>query len=175
MNIQPHIFLLAQAGNPAALDQLLRNVQPDIRRYARMQCKRSSAIDDVVQEASIILYRRVGTIQSVHALSKWLTRVIARLCLLPALVLARYAENLSEVENSTYFATTPTDELRLDLVRALESLPMQYREIVLMRDVQELTINEIAAKLAITREAAKSRLHRARSLVREYLLPKEQG
>ena len=59
--------------------------------------------------------------------------------------------------------------MRVDLVRALESLPAMYREVILLRDMEQLTISEAAAQLGITREACKSRLHRARGLVREYL------
>ena len=54
-------------------------------------------------------------------------------------------------------------------MRALESLPAMYREIVLLRDMEQLTIGEAAERLGLTREATKSRLHRARALLREYL------
>ncbi|RTM09708.1 MAG: isoprenylcysteine carboxyl methyltransferase [Hyphomicrobiales bacterium] len=50
--------------------------------------------------------------------------------------------------------------MRLNLTRAIESLPEHYRQIVLLRDVEELTINEIAQSLS--REAVKGRRHRAR-------------
>jgi RNA polymerase sigma-70 factor (ECF subfamily) len=170
MNIQPQMFAAAQAGDPAALEQLLAQLRPDIRRYAAYQCRRASAVDDVVQEALLILYRRVGTLKSVYALSKWLLRVVARLCLLPALMLLHGAEEIRLLENSSHFSKMPLDELRIDLVRALESLPAQYREIIVLRDLQELTILEIAHALGISKEAAKSRLHRARALTREYLL-----
>jgi RNA polymerase sigma-70 factor (ECF subfamily) len=46
---------------------------------------------------------------------------------------------------------------------------VHYREVLLLRDAEELTIEEIAEHLAITRLAVKARLHRARVLVREYL------
>ena len=45
-----------------------------------------------------------------------------------------------------------------------------FREVLLLRDLEDLTIGEIAQRLGVTREAAKSRLRRARTLVREYLL-----
>lgn len=170
MNIHPQTFAAAQAGDPIALEQLLRQLQPDIRRYATYQCKRFSAIDDVVQEALLILYRRVGTIKSIYALNKWLLRVIARLCFLPALMLLRGGEEIRQLEDSVHFSRISSDELRIDLVRAMESLPPQYREIIMLRDWQESTIREIAQTLGISKEAAKSRLHRARSLIREYLL-----
>ena len=53
---------------------------------------------------------------------------------------------------------------------AIQSLPEHYRKIVLLRDVEEMTIDEIASTLALTRESVKARLHRARGLIREYLL-----
>ena len=175
MNIHPQTFAAAQAGDPAALEQLLKQLQPDIRRYAAYQCRRFSAVDDVVQETLLILYRRLGTIRSIYAMSKWLLRVIARLCLLPALMLLHGVEEWRQLENSAHFSRMPRDELRIDLVRAMESLPVQHREIIVLRDLQELTIHEIAQELGISKEAAKSRLHRARSMVREYLLTGEQA
>lgn len=53
---------------------------------------------------------------------------------------------------------------------AIDSLPPIYRDALLMRDFEELTIEEMSERLGVTREAAKSRLHRGRSLVREYLV-----
>jgi RNA polymerase sigma factor (sigma-70 family) len=64
----------------------------------------------------------------------------------------------------------PNDELRMDLAKALESLPAHYLEVVLLRDFEELTIAEIADRLGEQIGAVKSRLHRARELVREYML-----
>ena len=77
-------LLAAQSGDRHALTQLLVALQPDIRRYARRLCHRASFIEDVVQEALIVVYRRVGTIRSPAALAGWLVTVIARLCMLPA-------------------------------------------------------------------------------------------
>ncbi len=167
--IAPAVFAAAQAGDPVALDHLLRDLQPDIRRYARRQCHRSSAIEDVVQEALIVLYRRVGTVRDPLALAGWVLRMVTRLCMLPVLGVLRGTEALSDRHEAEHFARMPQHELRLDLVRALESLPDMYREVVLLRDMEQLTIGETAERLHITREATKSRLHRARALMREYL------
>lgn len=174
MRIDEPTFTAAQAGDPMALERLLVQLRPDIRRYARYQCQRSSAIEDVVQEALIILYRRVGTVRTVSSLSAWLLKIVARLCMLPALMFMKGVETLNSVEDSASFAKMPVDELRVDLVRALESLSSTHREIILLRDLQEMTISEIAGHLCITREATKSRLHRARAMVKEYLLPESQ-
>ena len=47
--------------------------------------------------------------------------------------------------------------------------PDMYREMILLRDMEQLTIAEAADRLRITREACKSRIHRGRALLREYL------
>ena len=60
--------------------------------------------------------------------------------------------------------------LKIHLTAALESLPARYLEVVLLRDFEELTIAEIAERLGEQSGAVKSRLHRARELVREYML-----
>ena len=85
------------------------------------------------------------------------------------LMLIRGAEELTERHEAEYFAQVPKDELCIDLVRALESLPDMYREVILLRDMEQLTIGEVADHLRITREACKSRIHRGRALLREYL------
>src|SRR5262247_3746782 len=169
-HVSDDLLVAAQSGDRHALTQLLVALQPDIRRYARRLCHRTSVIEDVVQEALIVVYRRVGTIRSPAALAGWLLTVIARLCMLPALMLMRGVEELSSLEESRELAKVPPDELRIDLVNAIESLSPSHREVLLLRDLEDLTIGEIARRLGVTREAAKSRLRRARTLVREYLL-----
>ncbi|MBV8617223.1 MAG: sigma-70 family RNA polymerase sigma factor [Curvibacter sp.] len=171
ISVDHQLFAQAQAGDAQALDTLLRQVKPDIHRYARSHCHRSSVVEDVVQEALIIVYRRVGEVRSAPALAAWMFRVVTRLCMLPALGLMRGVEAWRDLEDSPRFARLPQDDLRMDLARALESLPEGHRQAVLLRDVEQLTLAEMAGRLGLTVEATKSRLHRARALVREYLQP----
>ena len=63
IRVDAALFAAAQAGDPVALERMLRELQPDIRRYARRQCHRTTAVEDVVQEALIVLYRRLGTVR----------------------------------------------------------------------------------------------------------------
>ena len=63
IRVDAAVFATAQAGDPVALERLLRELQPDIRRYARRQCHRGTAIEDVVQEALIVVYRRVANVR----------------------------------------------------------------------------------------------------------------
>ena len=163
------IFAAAQAGDPAALERLLSQLRPDIQRYARFQCYASSSIADVVQEALIVVFRRVGNVRSPAAFGAWLVRVVARLCALPVLMFMRSVEELKTIEDSVRFAHVPVDQLRLDVARALAALPYKYRQIIVLRDLEELTISEIARRLSISGEAAKSLLRRARAAARTLL------
>ncbi len=158
----------ARLGDPAALDHLLAVCQPDIRRYAYRHCLMSD-VDDAVQETMLIITRRLRTLRAVASFSGWLWRIVQRECRRLERRVFGF-ESLDE-ENIEQWLTVRSDEvLRLDLAHALESLPHHYREIILLRDFDEQTIQEIAAKMQLTVAATKSRLHRARQLMREYLI-----
>jgi RNA polymerase sigma factor (sigma-70 family) len=159
----------ARGGDQHAMCSLLALAQPDIRRYARSTCKRADDVDDAVQETLLLLYRRVGTLRTLTSFSGWLLTVVRRECLRMTGKFFGRQTDLAEIEDDLRFAHRSEDDLRIDLCRAIQSLPAHYRETVLLRDIEEMSINEIANALSLTREAVKARLHRARGLIREYL------
>jgi RNA polymerase sigma factor (sigma-70 family) len=61
-------------------------------------------------------------------------------------------------------------DLRLDLAHAIAALPAPYREVLILRDIDELTAPEVAAELGLTVQAVKSRLHRARAMMKKRLV-----
>lgn len=158
----------ARLGDTAALDRLLQVCQPDVRRYAYRHCL-ASDVDDAVQETLLIMTRRLRSLRVVAAFSGWLFQIVRRECHR----LERHLFNLDpydEEKMESWLAICSDETVRLDLTRALESLPEHYREIILLRDFHEMTIREIATQIQLTASATKSRLHRARQLAREYLL-----
>jgi RNA polymerase sigma-70 factor (ECF subfamily) len=163
----------ARGGDRQAIVTLLAVAQPDIRRYARRSCY-ADDVDDVVQETLWLLHRRVGTLRALSSISGWLVAVVRRECLRMAARVMGKPVNLDEAlldaANEDRLAQLPQHELRLDLSRAIQSLPENYREVVLLRDIEEMTVDEIAATLNLTRESVKGRLRRARALLREYLM-----
>jgi RNA polymerase sigma-70 factor (ECF subfamily) len=164
------IFAAACRGDRQAVVRLLEIAQPHIKRYAQAACRTSADAEDAAQEALWLLSRRIGTVRSLAAISSWLFTVVRRECLR----LARRAglfplASPEESELEAAFVLRPDAELRLDMAAAFESLPAHYRDVALMRDIKEMTIDEIAAALGTTRQAVKARLHRARLMMREYL------
>jgi len=170
MNLARHQPLLdaARAGDVAAIERLLSECQPDIRRYAQRNCMISD-VDDAIQESLLILSRKVGSLRAVAAFSSWMFAIVRRECHRLARK-ALSADPWDDEKVEAWLAHQPVDGLRHDVAAALESLPPHYREIILLRDLNEMTISEIAGQLGESRAAVKSRLHRARQLAREYLL-----
>lgn len=165
------LFDAARSGDREAIVKVLEIAQPDIRRYARSTCRGSADAEDAAQEALWQLSRKIGTIRSLKAFSAWLFTVVRRECTRLAHALRlRPPQSLAELDLERSFGARPQVELALDIAAAMEALPSQYREIVLLRDLREMTIDEIAACLGETRQSVKARLHRGRLLMREYLL-----
>ena len=163
-----NLILAAQTGDQAAISRLLTVCQADARRYARRHCHVSD-VDDAVQESLLIISSKVTSLKAAVAFSSWLFTVIKRECRKLERMMFKH-EPLEDEVAEQQLACRTDDALRIDLAHALESLPAHYLEVVLLRDFEELTIAEIAERLGEQPGAVKSRLHRARELVREYLL-----
>ena len=113
--------------------------------------------------------RTVTGLRHPRAWSRWVFRIMRRACHRLARTALRQDlwDDDAVAAALTYKAD---DELRRDLAMAIESLPESYREVVVLRDLEGLTIGEVARRLDTTRAAVKGRLHRARELTREYLI-----
>jgi RNA polymerase sigma factor (sigma-70 family) len=159
----------ACAGDERALSQLLRACQPDLRRFARRTCSNSEDAEDAVQAALWQLHRKIGTLGTVAAFATWLFRIVERECYRIFKRSAAKAPHSAPLAEELAAPQVPTD-LRLDLARAIAALPEAYRVALILRDVEELTAPEVAASLGLSVQAVKSRLHRARAMVRESLM-----
>lgn len=158
----------ARRGEPAALERVLRKSRQDLRRYAEYHCPVND-VEDAVQESLFTVSRKLMDLRQLESFASWLFRIVKRECnrykrLKRTLMQVPITE---DIEGPHY---PESKGLARDVANALESLPGHYREIVLLRDLEGLTIEEIADQLGLTRLAAKARLHRARSLAREYLM-----
>jgi RNA polymerase sigma factor (sigma-70 family) len=158
----------AQGGDPVALANLLQHIYPDLRLYAQRHCHAQYA-EDAIQETLLVASRKIETLRQLHSFSAWLITILKRHC---HHLFRKFNIDihLEDTEWAEFIEEKPPQELRLDLIAALESLPEHYLHIILLRDFEERTISEIAAHLNENIPAVKSRLHRARTLVREYLL-----
>ena len=168
MTVDVVLLERARSGEPAAILSLLTQTRPELVRYAQRSCMISD-VDDAVQEAMLVVSRTVSLLRHPRAWSRWVFRIMRRACHRLARTALRQDlwDDDAVAAALTYKAD---DELRRDLSMAIEALPESYREVVVLRDLEGLTIGELARRLGTTRAAVKGRLHRARELTREYLI-----
>lgn len=156
-----------RGGDSRALERVLVGSRQDLRRYAEYHCAVND-IEDAVQESLLLVSRKLSTLREIDAYASWLFRIVKRECNRMKRAtrhLLMQPSDLEEIEDPHYPA--PTGLVR-DVANALASLPVHYREIILLRDLEGHTIAEIASALSLHPEAAKARLHRALSLARQY-------
>ncbi|MFO0722815.1 MAG: RNA polymerase sigma factor [Myxococcota bacterium] len=166
----------ATAGDEAALELLVRTYHARVYRFGLRVCRDGFDAEDAVQEAFQKLARR-PELQS-EPLS-WLYRVVKNACLRLLRPFQRERRTLGErVEMpDTVRAEDESPEdalLRFERVRrvheAIAALPKDMRAVVILRDLEGLSGEEAAARLGLQLSAMKSRLLRARQLLRERLV-----
>ena len=160
-------LVAARGGDRSALERVLRRSRQDLRRYAEYHCPIND-VEDAVQESLFTVSRKLMDLRQLESFTSWLFRIVKREC-------NRYKRAkrlLMQVPITEDIAGLDYPEaggLARDVAQALESLPAHYRDVLLLRDLEGLTLEEIAIRLEMTRPAAKARLHRARSLARMFL------
>jgi RNA polymerase sigma factor (sigma-70 family) len=167
--LDPGMICAARNGEPAALEYLLKHTQQDVKRFARRSCANAEDAEDAVQVALWRLHRKLGTLRLIQALSSWLFRIVERECR-RLLRLRQYHADSDDLLLAVLPAATVPLDLRRDLSRAIGALPLLYREVLILRDIEEMSAAEVAQQLQISVDAVKTRLHRARQMLREALI-----
>jgi RNA polymerase sigma-70 factor (ECF subfamily) len=174
---QEALLAAARAGEPAALDELLRAHRLGVYRYGLQVCRTTEDAEDALQETLWAATRALKTFRgSASSILSWMFTMIRRECFR---LLERHQRDPLAVgdvgEGVPADEADPGDALaaqrRADLLaRALKSLSPVHREVLLLRDIEQLSAPEAAARLGIPVQALKSRLHRARVSLRERVL-----
>ncbi len=175
-----------QAGEEEAFEALLTRYQGPIYRLARRLTRNREDAEEAVQDTFLSVYRKIGDFDGRAAIGTWLYRIATNAALMvlrrrrpePHLSieeeLPRFAEDGMHAGVVTDWSDLPHDrllaaELREVLREAINALPQDYRAIVVLRDIEGLSNQEAADVLGTTVFAIKSRLHRARLVLRERL------
>lgn len=157
----------AHQGDRAALERVLCSSRQHLRRYAEYHCAVND-VEDAVQESLITLSRRLTDLRVLECFTSWAFRIVKREC--NRLKRLRCQWRHEELREEILPAAHRDDlDLRRDCAAALQALPAHYREVILLRDLEGLSIAEMAAQLETTPETIKARLHRARVMARQYL------
>ncbi len=175
------------AGEQAAFAALMRRHNRALFRTARAILRDDAEAEDALQEAYLQAYRAIGTYRAEAKLSTWLARIVANEALMRVRKRARRAEivpmqaGVTETEvneipddnmNETPERSAQRTERRRGLEAQIDALPDDYRVVFVLRAVQELSVEETAEALGIPQATVRTRLFRARSLLREGLATK---
>ena len=181
--------LVARIGrrDQAAFETLMRRHNARLFRVARAILKDDAEAEDALQDAYLDAYRRIGDFRGESQLATWLTRIVINQALMrlrrqkrdrvvvpvrrPA---RRRNANLPEADMADDKTESPTDatmraEVRRMLERRIDELPVAFRTVFVMREVEDMTVEETAACLSIPAATVRTRLFRARALLREAL------
>jgi RNA polymerase sigma factor (sigma-70 family) len=160
------VVLAAQRGDPIAISALIESSHPHVRRFAHSLCHSPQDAEDAVQEALLVLYRRVGTLRVTAALGSWMFQIVRRECMrrthLPVRAALQACEGSSPTTEESALAHIEVERVIARIAR----LPREQREVLVLRDIRGLSGAETARVLGLQRAAMKSRLYRARQTVR---------
>jgi RNA polymerase sigma-70 factor, ECF subfamily len=165
----------AKSGDPKAFDAIVRATYNDTYALALRLVGNAEDARDVVQDTYLRAFRAISRFRGDAAIGTWLFRITSNSAN-NLLRRRRKAEPLTET--SVAVDTDPAHdpeiaaegtELRARLMAALASLPIKLREVVELRELADLSHDAIAKRLGISESAAKVRLHRARTKLREHL------
>jgi RNA polymerase sigma-70 factor (ECF subfamily) len=167
-----------RAGETGLFEIIMRRYNQRLYRVTMGILRNSEEAEDVMQDAYVRAYQHLDQFAGRAKFATWLTRIALHEALARAKRGARFQE-LDETSEATMdaFSTashTPEQqaskaELLSLLEEAIAGLPVRYRSVLMMRDLEEMSTAETAECLGIREENVKVRLHRARALVRKSL------
>ncbi len=170
-----------RSGETALYEIIMRRYNQRLYRVARAIVRDDGEAEDVMQAAYVQAYEHLGQFAGRAPFAAWLTRIAVH----EALHRLRKRGRVDQLDDSEFdgaaganmVETSPDPEqlttraeLRELLEEAILDLPEQYRAVLMLRDVEELSTAETADALSLTEENVKVRLHRGHGMVRSWLL-----
>jgi RNA polymerase sigma-70 factor, ECF subfamily len=160
-------------------EKLANQNKDAVYRHMIRACGNREDAEDVLIEALLKAYRHLHQLHDARSFQPWLAQIARRVCwqlkkkeaLLPLLQLSVLEQEGKEIVKDepameTQLAASQMKEL---LHQAVRQLPRLYQEVYRLRDIEDLPGPAVEKKLGISQAAMKSRLHRARELVRQFL------
>lgn len=165
------------AGEREAFESLYRQHVGRLYSLAyRMSPGGGDEADDLVQEIFLQAFRKLDSYKGESSLGTWLYRLAVNLCLdrlrSKAGRMAQVTDSIDEEDADPVVAPGSPAELsvtRIDLERAMDTLPPSYRAAFVLHDIEGYQHDEIARMLDITTGSSKSLLHKARMRLRRSL------
>ncbi|MFQ3675687.1 MAG: sigma-70 family RNA polymerase sigma factor [Endomicrobiia bacterium] len=183
VDIDAHLVSKAQKGDAYSLEQLIKRYEDKIYNLAFHILGDENEAYDVLQETSMSVFQHLNEFKQKSNFSTWLYRIAINTALMKKrkqkkqTVSTETGDNITQymdlgaLKNLRDWSSDPVlnmenKELKKVLDDSLQKIPEKYRSVVVLKDLENRSLEEIAKILNISVPAVKSRLHRARMILR---------
>lgn len=168
-------------GDDEALEELLALLQPKLYRFSLKMCRHEEDAEDVLQESMLAFVRSLRNFKGTSRLSTYLYSIARNACIKKRRTSKFAPKEIVSLEqdavnsaNEPSASVTPADEAEQQetwkLVKAaISAMEPDYKEVLILRDIEGLSAAEVANVVELSVPAVKSRLHRARAQLRAAL------
>jgi RNA polymerase sigma-70 factor, ECF subfamily len=172
------IIAAVKAGELAFYELIMRRYNQRLYRVTRAILRDDGEAEDVIQETYVRAYQYLEQFSGAAPFSTWLTRIAVHEALRRLRLRNRNQqfEELEQDEGVHMVERSPDPEQRASIAElghlletAVLDLPDQYRAVVMLRDIEELSTLETAAALDLTEQNVKVRLHRGHAMIRDWI------
>jgi RNA polymerase sigma-70 factor (ECF subfamily) len=164
-----------RAGETALFELVMRRYNQRLFRVLRALLRDENEAEDVLQDAYVRAYSHLDQLEQPERLASWLTHIAVH----EAKARLRKRGRVVDVKEGPLRAVPspsrdPEQEalgrqLQRVLIEAIDELPIGYRTVFVLRDVEGMSTSDVAHSLRLTEQAVKMRLHRARAALRDGL------
>lgn len=176
----PNISPAIRSGDTAAFEELVRQYQPYAYSLAARMLGNEQEAEDAVQEAFIRVWRSIDRYDPAVRFTTWLYRIVTNLCLDHLRSRRRrnwvtISDDSDERNSDLQAGSDPSDQTSgedlLSIIRKLSYvLPETQRTVFVLRDLQDLSIQEVCSITGLSQGSVKTNLHYARRKLREQLI-----
>lgn len=173
MNSDSQLVQSAQQGDPAAFGNLVQLYQQPLLRAMLPVTENYEEAQDIVQEAFIQAYRNLGSFRGDSAFFTWIYRIAFNLAKARHRKQRPFSIDTSSLSMPSKEPSAEqvfeSSEFRTILRTAIAELSIDHQHVIILRELEELDYDEIAQRLDLSVGTVRSRLHRARTQLRELL------
>ncbi|MBZ2187394.1 MAG: sigma-70 family RNA polymerase sigma factor [Bryobacter sp.] len=170
------------SGEPGALDSFIELFRSKVYQYSYLNCGRKEDAEEVAQETLVKICEHLHELREPEHVKAWVFRIARNICLTrrrknafescPRMSLEEipgHWEDLLPLRATLPDQAAYHHELRRLLAQLIHHLPEHYRTVVILRDLEDLSVEQTAQILDLNPSVVKTRLHRARAMLRKGL------
>jgi len=180
------------SAEPRIVEQFVRKNMPWMLRTARQILSDHALSEDAVQNAFDSIFRNLSSFEGRSKITTWMQRILINEALMLLRkkkrnkeefvddLLPEFYDNGCRIEPTWGKIKTPEEIFQQanaseKIMEIIQQLPADYRIVLILRDIQELTTSQTAEILGISENSTKVRLHRARAALKKLLEPLLKG